>query len=89
MVLQIVIRDKLDAGCSVRIRLHKASDVGIKDDIQGVRIVVSGPGRYALVSTSPSVGIEIVDKAGPRLGHEAGQISVALTFVREGIDSVA
>lgn len=30
-----------------------------------------------------------MDKAGPRLGHEAGQISVALTFVREGIDSIA
>lgn len=36
MVLQIVIRDKLDTGCSVRVRLHKASDIGIEDNIQGV-----------------------------------------------------
>ena len=88
VVLEVIIREELDALCSEGIGLSVARDIGVEDHVQRLAVIVHRPGRIARVSVLPAVGVQVVNEADPGRGHEIAEIEEILALVLEWVDRV-
>lgn len=89
MILEAIVIDQLDPFRPPGIRFSMTRDVSIPNHVGRVGGCVSGPRSDICVSADPAVGVQVVDEAGPGLGHQVAQIRVALAFVLERVGRVA